>query len=251
MAIGGLPGAALYKAINTADSMIGHRTPRHQAFGWAAARLDDLVNLPASRLIRAAPGRGGRIKPGRVAGAAWRAVRARRGATPLAECGLAGSRDGGRARPFARRTARLWRRRSWRTPLWAMAGARRRPPISAARSRSIAAADALLIVLLGVLAARAHRASLSRRSISRCVVEMRGERVERALDPVVVATIVAGRCRSAQATPRAGGRRRTGHAHRCRSRGRRPRPRRPASRPRAARTAARSRGPSVTPICIS
>ena len=52
MAIGGLPGAALYKAINTADSMIGHRTPRHEAFGWAAARLDDLVNLPASRLPR-------------------------------------------------------------------------------------------------------------------------------------------------------------------------------------------------------
>jgi adenosylcobinamide-phosphate synthase len=50
LVIGGLPGAALYKAINTADSMIGHRTPRHAAFGWAAARLDDLVNLPASRL---------------------------------------------------------------------------------------------------------------------------------------------------------------------------------------------------------
>ncbi|GJD80861.1 cobalamin biosynthesis protein CobD [Methylobacterium gregans] len=48
--LGGLPGGALYKAVNTADSMIGHRTPRHEAFGWAAARLDDLVNLPASRL---------------------------------------------------------------------------------------------------------------------------------------------------------------------------------------------------------
>jgi adenosylcobinamide-phosphate synthase len=48
--IAGLPGIALYKAINTADSMIGHRTPRHADFGWAAARLDDLVNLPASRL---------------------------------------------------------------------------------------------------------------------------------------------------------------------------------------------------------
>ncbi len=46
----GLPGIAAYKAINTADSMIGHRTPRHAAFGWASARLDDLVNLPASRL---------------------------------------------------------------------------------------------------------------------------------------------------------------------------------------------------------
>jgi len=50
LVIAGLPGAALYKAINTADSMIGHRTARYAAFGWAAARLDDLVNLPASRL---------------------------------------------------------------------------------------------------------------------------------------------------------------------------------------------------------
>ncbi|MDK9697913.1 MAG: adenosylcobinamide-phosphate synthase CbiB [Siculibacillus sp.] len=50
MAVGGLPGAALYKAANTADSMIGHKTPRHLAFGWAAARFDDLINLPASRL---------------------------------------------------------------------------------------------------------------------------------------------------------------------------------------------------------
>jgi adenosylcobinamide-phosphate synthase len=50
LAIGGLAGGAAYKAINTADSMIGHRTPRHGSFGFAAARLDDLVNLPASRL---------------------------------------------------------------------------------------------------------------------------------------------------------------------------------------------------------
>jgi adenosylcobinamide-phosphate synthase len=50
LAIAGLPGAALYKAVNTADSMIGHRSERYAAFGWAAARLDDLVNLPASRL---------------------------------------------------------------------------------------------------------------------------------------------------------------------------------------------------------
>ncbi|WP_428484800.1 adenosylcobinamide-phosphate synthase CbiB [Rhodopila sp.] len=50
LAVGGLPGAACYKATNTADSMIGHRTPRYAAFGWAAARLDDLINLPASRL---------------------------------------------------------------------------------------------------------------------------------------------------------------------------------------------------------
>jgi len=46
----GLPGIVLYKAINTADSMIGHADERYRLFGWAAARLDDLVNLPASRL---------------------------------------------------------------------------------------------------------------------------------------------------------------------------------------------------------
>ena len=50
LAVGGLTGGAAYKAINTADSMIGHHTPRHGAFGFAAAKLDDLINLPASRL---------------------------------------------------------------------------------------------------------------------------------------------------------------------------------------------------------
>jgi adenosylcobinamide-phosphate synthase len=50
IALGGLPGGALYKAANTADSMIGHKNERYAAFGWAAARFDDLINLPASRL---------------------------------------------------------------------------------------------------------------------------------------------------------------------------------------------------------
>lgn len=50
LAIFGLPGIAVYKAINTADSMIGHKSERFINFGWAAARLDDLVNLPCSRL---------------------------------------------------------------------------------------------------------------------------------------------------------------------------------------------------------
>jgi adenosylcobinamide-phosphate synthase len=53
LALGGLAGGAAYKAINTADSMIGHKSDRHREFGWASARLDDLVNLPASRLSAA------------------------------------------------------------------------------------------------------------------------------------------------------------------------------------------------------
>jgi adenosylcobinamide-phosphate synthase len=50
LAVGGLAGGVAYKAVNTADSMIGHRTARHKDFGFAAARLDDFLNLPASRL---------------------------------------------------------------------------------------------------------------------------------------------------------------------------------------------------------
>jgi adenosylcobinamide-phosphate synthase len=48
--LAGLPGILVYKTVNTADSMIGHRTARHLAFGWAAARLDDLLNLVPARL---------------------------------------------------------------------------------------------------------------------------------------------------------------------------------------------------------
>jgi adenosylcobinamide-phosphate synthase len=50
LALLGLPGLIAYKAINTADSMIGHRSERHEMFGWAAARLDDFVNLVPARL---------------------------------------------------------------------------------------------------------------------------------------------------------------------------------------------------------
>jgi len=49
-AVLGLPGIFAYKALNTADSMIGHKSDRHRDFGWAAARLDDLANLLPARL---------------------------------------------------------------------------------------------------------------------------------------------------------------------------------------------------------
>jgi adenosylcobinamide-phosphate synthase len=62
----GLPGLIAYKAINTADSMIGHHSERYESFGWAAARLDDLVNWAPARLSAlllavAAPIAGGSI----------------------------------------------------------------------------------------------------------------------------------------------------------------------------------------------
>ncbi len=94
--IAGLPGAALYKAINTADSMIGHRTPRHLAFGSAAARLDDLVNLPASRLAALLLAGAAALSDDTSASAARRAVRrdARRHRSPNAgypEAAMAGA----------------------------------------------------------------------------------------------------------------------------------------------------------------
>lgn len=49
-AMAGVPGLLGYRAANTLDAMVGHRTPRHERFGWAAARLDDLLNLPGARL---------------------------------------------------------------------------------------------------------------------------------------------------------------------------------------------------------
>jgi adenosylcobinamide-phosphate synthase len=96
LAVGGLAGGAAYKAINTADSMIGHRTPRYEAFGWATAKLDDLVNLPASRLSALLIVAAAAPTSGASARRAWRAVRrdARRHRSPNAgfpEAAMAGA----------------------------------------------------------------------------------------------------------------------------------------------------------------
>lgn len=96
LSVGGLGAGTAYKAANTADSMIGHRTPRHEAFGWAAARLDDLVNLPASRLSALLLVAAAALLPGADGRGAWRAVwrDARRHRSPNAgwpEAAMAGA----------------------------------------------------------------------------------------------------------------------------------------------------------------
>jgi len=151
MTIGGLPGAALYKAINTADSMIGHRTPRYEAFGWAAARLDDLVNLPASRLSALLLIAAAALSKNASPGAAWRAVRRDAGKhrSPNAgypEAAMAGALALSLAGP----------RVYGGTPVDdAFMGDGRREADAADIRRALALyriADAILLLLLGVLA---------------------------------------------------------------------------------------------------
>ena len=110
LGVGGLGGGVAYKAVNTADSMIGHRTPKHEAFGWASARFDDLVNLPASRLTALLLVAAAALLPKADAGRSVAGRLARREKAPLAERRLAGSGDGRCARPGSGGAAQLWRR---------------------------------------------------------------------------------------------------------------------------------------------
>jgi len=83
--VAGAPGAAAYRAVNTLDAMVGHRTDRYRRYGWASARLDDVANWVPARataLLVAA------VRPAR-AGAVWRAVRTQAPAHPSPNAGVA------------------------------------------------------------------------------------------------------------------------------------------------------------------
>ena len=94
----GVPGLAGFRAVNTLDAMVGHRSPRHRRFGWAAARLDDLAGLPGARLtallaVLAGPDPRGALR-------AWRADAGRHpspnaGVVEAAFAGALGVRLGG------------------------------------------------------------------------------------------------------------------------------------------------------------
>lgn len=107
-ALGGVPGLLGYRAANTLDAMVGHHNERYERFGWASARLDDLLNLPGARLagvltMAAEPSRAGR---------AWRAWRRDASSHPspnagVVEASFAGALDirlGGTNRYYGSRT---------------------------------------------------------------------------------------------------------------------------------------------------
>ncbi|MFF0746094.1 cobalamin biosynthesis protein [Streptomyces sp. NPDC004111] len=70
-AVGGVPGLVAFRAVNTLDAMVGHRSPRHRRYGWASARLDDVAGWPGARLTAALAVLAGADPRGALA--AWRA----------------------------------------------------------------------------------------------------------------------------------------------------------------------------------
>lgn len=110
--VGGLPGLFAYKAINTADSMIGHMEPRWRAFGWAAAKSDDLMNWIPARIAGALISMAGTVSGANAKAWAVMARDARKHASPnagwteAAMAGALGVRLGGEVRydglPLAR-----------------------------------------------------------------------------------------------------------------------------------------------------
>ncbi|MEV7792266.1 cobalamin biosynthesis protein [Streptomyces sp. NPDC087512] len=80
-ALGGVPGLLGFRAVNTLDAMVGHKSPRHRRYGWASARLDDLAGWPGARLTAVLAAASGGDPRGAVR--AWRAD-ARRHPSPNA-----------------------------------------------------------------------------------------------------------------------------------------------------------------------
>lgn len=83
--VAGAPGAAGYRAVNTMDAMVGHRSSRYERFGWAAARLDDAANYLPARLFAAAVA----LTHPRRGRAVWTAVRRDASAHPSPNAGVA------------------------------------------------------------------------------------------------------------------------------------------------------------------
>lgn len=86
-AVGGVPGVLVYRAVNTLDAMVGHRSPRYAQFGWAAARLDDIANSLGARVAGALVVACAPLVGGSAVGA-WRAWRRDAAAHPSPNAGV-------------------------------------------------------------------------------------------------------------------------------------------------------------------
>jgi adenosylcobinamide-phosphate synthase len=84
-AVAGSPGVLVYRALNTLDAMVGHRSPRYERFGWASARGDDVANWVPARVTALLVGM---VRP-RRAGAVWAAVRHQAPDHPSPNAGVA------------------------------------------------------------------------------------------------------------------------------------------------------------------
>lgn len=84
-ALAGGPGALGYRAVNTLDAMVGHRSPRYRSYGWASARLDDVANWVPARVTAALVVL---VRPS-AAGAVARAVWTQAGDHPSPNAGVA------------------------------------------------------------------------------------------------------------------------------------------------------------------
>jgi len=121
------PGLTAYRAVNTLDAMVGHRTPRHERFGWASARLDDTANWAPARLTALLAAACAPVVDGQP-GLAWRAARAYGPLHPSPNAGWCEAAFAG-ARGASGRTGPLWRadREPARARCGAAARARRHP----------------------------------------------------------------------------------------------------------------------------
>jgi adenosylcobinamide-phosphate synthase len=84
--LAGLPGLAGYRAVNTLDAMVGYRSPRYARFGWASARLDDVLNWAPARLTAVMAAACSPVTGGRPA-VTWRAMRRYGGRHPSPNAG--------------------------------------------------------------------------------------------------------------------------------------------------------------------
>ena len=153
-AAGGARGALAYRAVNTLDAMVGHRSARYERYGWASARLDDLAGWVPGRLTAALVAG---LRPA-AAAEVWRAVRRDAPAHPSPNAGVAeaafaaalGLRLGGE-----NRYGELGERVELRPPLGSG-----RPPEAADITRAVELSRDVAVALVGALIATAAATAL-------------------------------------------------------------------------------------------